>query len=98
MLLSMTIVVMAANDFLRGPNWASVDFLSQPFRWVIGLLLALVILASILRAAVLVLSLPGSDRHKARGIGEGLLFCGLAVFVALTFRDLFGSLFRSMGA
>lgn len=93
-----SIVVLAADDFLRGPNWSSVDFLSSPFRWALGIILALVVLAAIIRAAVLLLQLPGADRHKARGIGEAFFFCIIAVFVAFTFQDLFGSLLGSMTA
>lgn len=94
----MKILPMAAEDFLRGPDWASVAFLSSPFRWALGIILAVAVLAAIIKAALLVLQLPGSDRHKARGIGEAFLFCGLAIFVALTFQDLFGSLLGSMTA
>lgn len=86
----------AADDFLRGPNWSAVDFLSTPFRWVLGLILAIVIIAAILRAALLLFGLAGADRHKARNIGEGFLFCIVALLAALMFAPIFRSLIGGM--
>jgi hypothetical protein len=92
----MYLLPMAPEDFLRGPNWRAVDFLTGPVRWVLGLILALVVIAAIIRAAILLFGLAGADRHKARNIGEGFLFCIVAVLISLMFAPLFGSMIDGM--
>ena len=89
-------VPLAATDFLRGPNWASVEFLSPPFRWALGVILALVILYAIIKAALAIGSLAGADRNKAKYAGEIMAFAAAAIVLALMFQDLFGSLIRSV--
>lgn len=86
----------AAEDFLRGPNWAAASFLESPVRWIVGLILAIVVIVSIVRAALLLLGLAGADRHKARNIGESFLFCVVALLAAMWFARIFGSLLTGM--
>lgn len=96
MSLTLQNTVMAADDFLRGPDWQSIAFAGPIFRWIIGIVLALVVLAAFARGAFLLLGLAGADRHKARSIGEGLLFCLVAIFAAITFSDIFGQMVTSV--
>lgn len=94
--MNLFVVLAGPRDFLRGPDWASVDFLSPPFQFLLGLILAIVVIAGFFRGALLLLGLIGADRHKARGVGEGMIFILVAIFVAITFQDLFGSFLAGM--
>jgi len=90
---------MAADgpkDYLNDPDWGAISFAAPIIRWVLGILLALVVVGALVRGAVLLLGLAGADRHKARNIGEGMLFCALAIFVAITFSDIFGTMITSI--
>lgn len=84
------------KDFLNDPDWGSIAFAGPIIRWIIGIVLALVVVAALVRGALLLMGLAGADRHKARNIGEGLLFCALAIFAAITFSDIFGTMITSI--
>lgn len=97
MLLHLWVVYpMAAKDFVRDPDWDGIAFAGPIVQWLIGILLALVVVAAFVKGAILLLGMPGSDRHKARSIGEGLLFCAVAIFAAFTFSDIFLTMIGSI--
>ncbi|HEX8390620.1 MAG TPA: hypothetical protein VF597_04325 [Candidatus Saccharimonadales bacterium] len=83
------------KDFLRGPDFESINFFGPIVSWIIGIALAAVVVVAFVRGAFLLISLAGADSRKAREVGEGLMYCIVAAVIAFAFNDVFLGMFRS---
>lgn len=87
---------MAANDFLRGPNWETIIFLEKPVKWALGLILALGALYAIFKLVMAIVSLAGADRNKAKHVGETAAYALVTLFLIFTFQDFIGTFLTSL--
>lgn len=85
--------------FVNGPDFGAIGFMGPVARWIIGIILAVVILVGFVFGAFSLVKLASSNsRHKAADAVVGLGCAVGAVVLALVFKDLFVGLVQSASA